>query len=193
VVSAGEKAGQRPAFCVSHPARGVCRSRSMHRLPTLSSVAVGRCCAGTAGVPPSSDLGSECVLHELPGLRHHVAVRRLARRVRKPDHAARWYSWMSPPRRSWRWTMGALDVCSTVTLSARVGLRNFVALGIRRFCRPIVFVGQPRRDPACGHQIELAAGRLRPRLLPARGLLLRLGFARLARLAWRRILLRPLR
>jgi hypothetical protein len=34
VVSASEKAGQKPAFCVSHPARGVCRSRSMHRLPT---------------------------------------------------------------------------------------------------------------------------------------------------------------
>jgi hypothetical protein len=66
-----------------------------------------------------SDLGSERVLHELPGLRHRVAVRRLARRVRKPDHAARWYSWMSPPRRSWRRTMGALDVCSTVTLSPR--------------------------------------------------------------------------
>jgi hypothetical protein len=28
-----------------------------------------------------SDLGSECVLHELPGLWHRVAVRRLARRV----------------------------------------------------------------------------------------------------------------
>jgi hypothetical protein len=38
---------------MSHLARGVCRSRSRHRLPTLSSVAVGRCCAGTGGGAPS--------------------------------------------------------------------------------------------------------------------------------------------
>jgi hypothetical protein len=40
---------------VSHPARGVCRSRSIRRLPTLSSVAVSRCCADTGDVawPPS--------------------------------------------------------------------------------------------------------------------------------------------
>jgi hypothetical protein len=40
---------------VSHPARGVCRSRSVRRLPTLSSVAVSRCCADTGDVawPPS--------------------------------------------------------------------------------------------------------------------------------------------
>jgi len=38
-----------------------------------------------------------------------------------------------------------------------------------------------------------ALDRPQPRLLPARGLLLRLGLPRLARLGWRRILLRPLR
>src|SRR6266545_1643575 len=39
----------------------------------------------------------------------------------------------------------------------------------------------------------VADGEAKLRLLPARGLLLRLRLPRLARLAWRRILLRPLR
>jgi hypothetical protein len=33
-----------------------------------------------------------------------------ARRVRKPDHAARWYSWISPPRRSCRRMGGVSEV-----------------------------------------------------------------------------------
>jgi hypothetical protein len=41
--------------------------------------------------------------------------------------------------------------------------------------------------------LDAALGRPQPRLLPARGLLLRLRLPRLACLAWRRILLRPLR
>jgi hypothetical protein len=32
------------------------------------------------------------------------------RRVRKPDHAARWYSWISPPRRSCRRMGGVSEV-----------------------------------------------------------------------------------
>ena len=46
---------------------------------------------------------------------------------------------------------------------------------------------------ACLPDDAAADGEAKPRLLPARGLFLRLGLPRLARLAWGRILLRPLR
>ncbi len=51
-------------------------------------------------VPEGLDAAPVGVLHGLYWLTANLAGR--GRRVRNPDHAARWYSWISPPRRSCR-------------------------------------------------------------------------------------------
>jgi hypothetical protein len=73
------------------------------------------------------------------------------------------------------------------------GCRKFGFAGKPAHSRMTVRVLAPHTLGSSRRQRLRGARSPQPRLLPARGLFLRLGLARLARLAWRRILLRPLR
>jgi len=79
-----------------------------------------------------------------------------------------------------------LTVRTRVTLLGRPG-------GARAAVSSLTWAGLQPEQTLCTSTQDPALGRPQPRLLPARGLLLRLRLPRLARLAWRRILLRPLR